>query len=184
MISAFQSCEFGFSLELNESDLKTVSEWHHGKKYHDESAAKGKRGTIDKMDLPSNPFIIEFEYSAANEEYCTYDHMVLQLDDCVDCLKCLHPEFDYLFLFDHSCGHDRQREDSLNAENMSEVFGGKQSKLQHTLIKEERGYLGPFSWILNLGDVQHMIFQPSDPGPFWFNEREKEENQKDKVIEG
>jgi len=29
-----------------------------------------------------------------------------------------------------------------------------------------------------------MIFQPLDPGPFWFNEREKEENQRDQVIEG
>ena len=70
--------------------------------------------------------------------------MVLQLDDCVDCLKCLHPEFDYLFLFDHSCGHDRQREGGLNVENMSKSFGGKQSNLCDTLIKEEAGYLGTF----------------------------------------
>ena len=111
--------------------------------------------------------------------------MVLQLDDCVDCLKCLHPEFDYLFLFDHSCGHDRQREDGLNVENMSKSFGGKQSNLRDTLIKEEAGYLGTFPRILSPGDVQHMVFQPSnDPGPFWFNETEKEENRKDKVIDG
>ena len=42
MISAFQSCEFGFGLEINESDLKKVNEWHREKKYHDETAAKGK----------------------------------------------------------------------------------------------------------------------------------------------
>ena len=110
--------------------------------------------------------------------------MVLQLDDCVDGLKCLHPEFDYLFLFDHSCGHDRQREDGLNVENMSKSFGGKQSNLRDTLIKEEAGYLGTFPRILSPGDVQHMVFQPSnDPGPFWFNETAKEENRKDKVID-
>ena len=129
MISAFHSHEFGFSLEMNESDLKKVNEWLCRKKYHDESAAKGRRGTSDKKDLPSSPFIIKFEYGATNEEYWSHDHMVLQLDDCVDCLKCLHPEFDYLFLFNHSCGHDRQREDSLNVENMSKAFSGKQSNL-------------------------------------------------------
>jgi hypothetical protein len=41
--------------------------------------------------------------------------MVLQLEDCIDCLTMLHPVFDYLFLFDHSCGHDQQQEDGLNA---------------------------------------------------------------------
>jgi len=102
MISAFHSHEFGFSLEMNESDLKKVNEWHHGEKQHDESAAKGKRGTSNKKDLPSGPFIIKFEYGAANKGYWSYDHMVSQLDNCVDCSKCLHPEFKYLFLFAHS----------------------------------------------------------------------------------
>jgi len=79
------------------------------------------------------------------EEYWSYDDMVLQLDDCVmDHLKCLYPEFNYLFLFDHSCGYDRQREDGLNVENMPKVFSGKQSNLWHTLTNEERGYLWSF----------------------------------------
>jgi hypothetical protein len=42
--------------------------------------------------------------------------MVLQLEDCIDVLKVLYPQFDFLFLFDHSCGHDRQKEDGLNVE--------------------------------------------------------------------
>jgi len=95
-------------------------------KYHDESAAKG---TSDKKDLPSSPFKIKFEYGTTNKGYWSHDHMVLQLDDCVDCLKCLYPEFEYLFLSNHSCGHDRQREDGLNVENMSKAFGGKQCNL-------------------------------------------------------
>jgi hypothetical protein len=100
--------------------------------------------------------------------------MVLQLEDCMDCLKVLFPQCQYLFLFDHSCGHDRQREDGLNVENTSKSFGGKQSFMHDTLIKESHGYLGHYPKMLNPGDVQHMVFTENDPGPFWLSEeREK-----------
>jgi hypothetical protein len=72
-----------------------------------------KKGTALKKDLKHSPFVVEFEYGANNEGYWSYEHMVLQLEDCVDCLQVLAPQFDYLFLFDHSCGHDKQREDGL-----------------------------------------------------------------------
>jgi hypothetical protein len=65
-----------------------------------------KKGTALKKDLKHSPFVVEFEYGANNEGYWSYEHMVLQLEDCVDCLQVLAPQFDYLFLFDHSCGHD------------------------------------------------------------------------------
>ncbi len=84
----------------------------------------------------------------------------------MDCLKVLFPQFQYLFLFDHSCGHDRQREDGLNVENMSKNFGDKQSFMHNTLIKESHGYLGPYPKMHNPGDVQHMVFTKNDPGPF------------------
>ena len=58
--------------------------------------------------------------------------MVLQLEDCVDCLKVLYPEIDFLFMLDHSCGHDRQREDGLNVENMNKSYGGNKPKLRDT----------------------------------------------------
>ena len=51
---------------------------------------------------------------------------MLQLEDCTDCLQLLYPQFDLLFLFDHSCRHDRQKEDRLNVENMNKEFGGAQ----------------------------------------------------------
>jgi hypothetical protein len=40
--------------------------------------------------------------------------MVLQLEDCDDVIMYLYPEYDYIFFFDHSSGHDKQREDGLN----------------------------------------------------------------------
>jgi hypothetical protein len=60
-------------------------------------------------------------------------------------MKVLYPEVDVLLLFDDSCGHDRQWEDGLNVENMLKGYGGKQSKLCHSLIKKVDGYLGPFN---------------------------------------
>jgi hypothetical protein len=44
--------------------------------------------------------------------------MVLQMEDCLDVMRVLYPEYKVLLLFDHSCGHDWQREDGLNVDNM------------------------------------------------------------------
>jgi hypothetical protein len=49
-----------------------------------------------------------------------------------------------VFLLDHSCGHDHQREDGLNAGKMSKSLGERQKKLFDTKIKQEDGCLGPF----------------------------------------
>jgi len=50
--------------------------------------------------------------------------MVLQMEDCMDTLKLLHPQYDFfLFLF------GKQREDGLNIENMSKSYGGKQDTI-------------------------------------------------------
>jgi hypothetical protein len=104
--------------------------------------------------------MVEFDYGANNEGYWSYDHMVLQLEDCVDCLKVLAPHFDSLFLFDHSCCHDKQREDGLNVENMSKHFLGIQAHLHDSLIKDNEGYLGPFPKILQPSDIQSMVLAP------------------------
>ena len=40
--------------------------------------------------------------------------MVLQMKDCANVLNDLHLKYDFfIFLFDHSCGHDRKRPDGL-----------------------------------------------------------------------
>jgi hypothetical protein len=87
-----------------------------------------------------------------------------------------------MFLFDHSCGHDKQREDGLNVERMSKNFGGKQSYLHSSLIREANGYLGPFEVIgkLRVENTQTFMFQQSDSGPFWLSDQEKEEQWLDK----
>ena len=73
MFSSFQSQEFGYGLDLTNGQLKQVSEFHKGKKYIDEAAATKYRGKgINKDTFDNNPFVFEFEYSAANKGYWNY----------------------------------------------------------------------------------------------------------------
>ena len=88
------------------------------------------------------------------------------------CLKVLYPQFGFLFLFEHSCGHDRQKEDGLNVENINKEFGGAQWKLHNTTIKKQQGYLGPHSPILKPSNVQSIVFKSNDVRPFWMTPAE------------
>jgi hypothetical protein len=186
MISAFQSREFGFGLEVTNEDLEAVNATRNGVKYKDEKAAIETKADPAgwKKPLTKSPFVKEFEYGANSDGYWTYQHMVLQLEDCRDIVKVLYPQYDFLFLFDHSCGHDRQREDGLNVENMCKGYGGAQKKLRDTTIQQQDGYLGPHSPKLRQGDVQSMIFNPGDNGPFWMDKLEREAKQHDRLIDG
>ena len=89
-------------MHLTVQDLKRVNESRDGTKYNDEQAANDTRKNMFKLELTTTPFIREFECGAPSEGYWTYQHMVLQLKDCVDVLKVLYPQYQFLFLFDHS----------------------------------------------------------------------------------
>ena len=62
--------------------------------------------------------------------------MTLPLEDVVDCFNVLCPEFGYLFLFDHSQGPARKRDGALDANKMSNNFGGSQPIRQGTSAEE------------------------------------------------
>jgi hypothetical protein len=181
MISAFVSREFGFGMALSDEDLQKVNEYRQGKHYSDKSAAMDKRGTSEKQPLESSPFVVQFEYGINAEGYWTYDHMVLQFEDCVDVVKVLYPDYDYIFLFDHSCGHDRKCPDGLCANSIRKGFAGKQPMMRDTKIESEE-YLGPFRHELTLpvGSTQGMVYTSSDAGPFTITAEEKEFNRKDR----
>ncbi len=67
---------------------------------------------------------------------------------------------------------------------MSKNYGGQQSTLRPTIIKQVDGYLGPYRHTLNVGSIQNVVFQDDDDGPFWMNEQERAEKKEDKVLEG
>jgi hypothetical protein len=185
MISAFQSREFGFGVVVSEDHLKEVNEKRRNTKYKDLKAAIESRGCKDgfKKPLTSSPFLRTFEYGADSDGYWNYNHMVMQLEDCVDVLQQVYPQYDYLFLFDHSSGHDKQRSDGLNVKKMTKSFGGTQRKMRDTMIKQEHGYLGPCLWLLNPGDTQSMVFKDTDNGPFWMSRAEQEKTRHNKIIQ-
>ena len=107
MLSAITSRELGFGFTVSESALEAVNEKRMNMKYSDEKAATVLFGKPEKQKLTTTPFVRELEYGQNKEGYWSYEHMVIQLEDCVDVLKHLYPDFDFLFLVDHSNGHDR-----------------------------------------------------------------------------
>ncbi len=66
----------------------------------------------------------------------------------------------------------------MNVENMPKGYGGKQSKLRPSIIKQVDGYPGPFNWRLNEGSVQTMVFSSTDDGPFWMNAAKEKQSKK------
>ena len=110
IILAFQYQEFVFGYPLTITYLQTINEYctiHP--KYVDTEAETTILGHNHKepITMGSNNFYQNFEYGAIAEGYCTYDRMVLQLQDCVDILKDIHTGVYLIFLFDSAYGHDR-----------------------------------------------------------------------------
>jgi hypothetical protein len=129
MISAFVLREFRFGMKLADADLQKVNEYRQGKHYSDRSAAMFKRGSSARQPFENSPFVVEFEYGANSEGYWTYDHMILQFGDCIDVVKVLYPEYEYIFLFNHSCSHDRKRPDGLCVNSIHKGYAGMQPKI-------------------------------------------------------
>ncbi len=90
MISALQCREFGFGLKMSAEEIASVNFYHEGKEYTNKEAAKAKQGNSKKAPLTLSPFVIKFEYCANGDGYWVYEHMVLQVEDCVDCLTVLY----------------------------------------------------------------------------------------------
>jgi hypothetical protein len=90
--------------------------------YRDEEAAVKKLGKQEKEDMKESPFIVQFEYGANGEGYWTYESMIIQLEDCIDVVSALYPEYDFIFQFDHSCGPDRKRLDGLNSNTVRKGY--------------------------------------------------------------
>ena len=98
--------------------------------------------------------------------------MLLQLEDVVDCLLALYPEFEIVFLFDNSQGHARKRNGGLNALYMLKKYGGAQPAMRDTTVLSETGFLGPFSPVLSVGDTHSLKLKSEDSGPWYLSLKE------------
>ena len=156
MISAFVSRKYGFSWDLTQSQLQLVNQYRQDKQYIDEVSAITKRGTAKKDNLTTSPFRRDLQYGANNEGYWSYEDMIIQVEDCIDCLRAIHGDtYQFLFLFDHSNGHDRTAPDALKADAISKYHGGKQPIMRDSIILD-KSYLGPFhhDTKLQIGNTQ------------------------------
>jgi hypothetical protein len=181
MVSAILSPDTGFGLHLDPTKLAGIKFSRRGKKYVDEAAAIDVLNNAEKEDLKESPFVKYFELGANDEGYWGYNHMVLQLEDCADCLKAVHPHLQFVFLFDHSSGHSKKRRGGLDASHMNYGFGGSQPTMRNSKIDDRDGFLGPYDLILRVGMEQTMRFSPTDVGPFWVTATEKKERRLDRA---
>jgi hypothetical protein len=111
--------------------------------------------------------------------------MILQLEDYVNVLQTLYPQFDYVFLFDHSNSHDQMQPDSLHMQKVRKTFGDKQPVIQKSVLTNLTCF-GPYcssSYKLQLGHTQSMTFSEIDKGPFYLSPEQQEERRKDKHTE-
>ena len=115
MYSCFQSREFGFGYrKLSDDDIQQINNCRRGANrfYLDQNAAKivfkdcgrgSSKISKTKFTVDDNPFVKEFRYGINDDGYWTYDHFIIQLEDCMDILNILHPsdKFEVQILVDH-----------------------------------------------------------------------------------
>ena len=175
MLSSFTCRELGYGYTPSSTVMDAVNQRRNNKKYSDESSAVIKNGNSKKPKLTTSPFVRKMEYGNTHEGYWTYECMILQLEDVIDILKFEFPDFDFVFLFDHSNGHDRLRPNGLNINKIGIKFGGKQPVMRDSLLNE-RKYFGPYhtsAYPLQPGMCQSMQFQPNDSGPCYLTEEDR-----------
>jgi hypothetical protein len=167
MVSALCSREFGFGLDLSVEELARVNEMRRNEKYGDEEAAIYLLGSADKKDLASSPFVRYLEYGKGKDGYWSYNHMVLQLEDCTDTFKVLHPSFDIVYELDHSSGHDKEKADGLTTtpSMLGWEHGGKQRSMRSSELGIKNTGTVRHERCIKLGEVQHMSFRIDDLPP-------------------
>ena len=61
--------------------------------------------------------------------------VIIQLEDVINCLFILFPNFDYLFLYDQLSGHTKVREDGLVVDNINVTYEGAVSAIRETSVE-------------------------------------------------
>ena len=105
--------------------------------------------------LTENPFVKYFGFGENKEGYWSYDHMVVQFEDCVDRIRGIfEDQYDLMFLFDHSSVHVKKKTHGLDAGAMTKGYSGSQLTIRHSKISQTDGILGPYHDLNNPKMVQ------------------------------
>jgi len=186
MISAFQSDEFGWGVDISKDTLQEINKQRMGKMNFDVEAAKAVQDNVYKLDLMEDPLVRLFEFGGGNG-YWSGNHIIIQIEDVMDCLKHLHgDQYKYCFLFDHSSGHAKKRENGLDAKKMNVSWGGNMS-MRNTHIESYHGFIGPYhdssiEGMVTVGAEQTLTYESESDlrlGPFHISESEREAKRHD-----
>jgi hypothetical protein len=147
--------------------LAKVNERRQNKKYGDKEAAIYLLGSADKKDLVSSPFARYLEYGKGKDGYWSYNHMVLQLEDCTDVFKVLYQQFDIVYELDHSSRHDKEKSDGLTRtpSMLGWEHGCKQRSMRGSELTVNNTGTVRHGRCINLGEIQQMNFGIDDLPP-------------------
>jgi hypothetical protein len=111
--------------------------------------------------------------------------MKIQIEDIVDVLKVIFPNYDFLLLFDQSSGHTKKREDGLNANNMNREHGGRVPEMRQTVINAD--CLDVHDPSLQAGATQELVFPMSEhcgdeDGPIYLSVEERMRRRQDIIL--
>ena len=119
MSSCFVCDALGIGFVLSEAEIEQVNLlFRNNQEYVSTEAAKAIHERTAKQpftqeqfdkDETDSPFLKSFKFGASHDGYWNHQHMQLQFEDVVDCLKVLFPGHELVFLFDQSSGHTKKR---------------------------------------------------------------------------
>ena len=93
-------------------------------------------GTDNKQVIPDDPLLRHFKCDIHRDGYLNSSYTKLQIEDVLDIITLIFPQFDFMFLFDQSSGHMKCREDGLIVNKMNSSYGGAATKIHDTVVKE------------------------------------------------
>jgi hypothetical protein len=192
MASGFQAREIGLGLRMTVVQRADINSRREGKFYKNSWDAESLHGTAKKPQIADDedPLLRWFRFGANHDGYWSNSHMKLQLEDVIDCLVVVFPQFDIIFLFDQSAGHTKRREDGLSVTNMNAGFGGKRPTMHDTTLHE----VGPHGArlcelnlpLLSIGDSQCLVFPSQEAaedttGPYWLSVPQRRAMRVDRI---
>lgn len=151
MVSGFTDEYRGFSLRSTNQELDAVNE---------------ERDQEGKPRFTESPGMKIIAPGKSKDGYWCAEDVIQQTEEVMDYYEILYPNKQLLFLFDCSSNHTKQPTDGLYVTHMGMYMGGKQCGIMRSSVIEE-GCLGPHNPQLQVGDTQHMCFQPGEEINVW-----------------
>ena len=78
---------------------------------------------------------------AAHNIWLLLHHVIDGYDEATEKFITEYPQYNFLFIFDHSYRHNSRQENGLDVKHMNLGFRGKHLNMYNTLIKEKYVYL-------------------------------------------